>query len=88
MGKIPDFISDHIGKIVGTTITSFAVRIFIGLAALYAGSATSAGDAIGIALDKDRSVATCAELINDTPQEQIVEAIEAQDPDADDAPTP
>jgi hypothetical protein len=77
MDKLNEFAKVYFGRIVGTTITSFVVRIVIALLALYTGSATDVGDAIGLALDKQRSIATAAQLINETPEAEIVKAIEA-----------
>lgn len=75
MDKIKEFISEHIGKVVGTTIASFVVRIVIGILMLYTGSATDFGDAVGIAIDKDRSIAAAVELIQETPSAEINEFI-------------
>jgi hypothetical protein len=78
MKTILKFISDHTGKIVGTTLASFLVRIVIALLAFYTGAATDAGDAFGIAVDKQRSIATAVELINETPREEVAEAVEEE----------
>lgn len=66
------------GKIIGTSIISFAVRIVIAAVCLYTGAATDFGDAVGQALDKDRSIAAAVELINETPKDEIIEAVEEQ----------
>jgi hypothetical protein len=76
MDKIKAFLTDSLGKLIGTSITSFVVRILIALIALYTGSATDIGDAVGQALDKDRSIAAAVELINETPKAEIREAVE------------
>lgn len=76
MSKIKDFFVKNFSKVIGTTVTSFVVRIVIALLALYTGSATDVGDAIGQALDKERSIAAAVELINETPPE-VVKAVEA-----------
>jgi hypothetical protein len=78
MDKLKEFITDNIGKLIGTSITSFVVRILIALIALYTGSATDIGDAVGQALDKDRSIAAAVELINETPKAEIVEAVKEE----------
>jgi hypothetical protein len=78
MDKIKALLSDSFGKLIGTSITSFVVRILIACIALYTGSATDLGDAVGQALDKDRSIAVAVELINDTPKSEIVEAVKEE----------
>ena len=75
MSKLKEFLSSAFGKLIGTTVAGFAARVIIALLALYTGSATDAGDAVGMALDKDRSIAACAEVINETPQPVIAEAV-------------
>lgn len=78
MDKIKAFISEHIGKLIGTSITSFVVRIVIAALALYTGSATDVGDAVGLALDKDRSIAAAEKLINETPDAEIAAAVKSE----------
>jgi hypothetical protein len=63
------------GVLFGTTALSFIVRILIASLSLYTGSATSIGDAVGLALDKDRSIAAAVVLINETPKAEIIEAV-------------
>lgn len=70
-----DKIKEFIAKIIGTSITSIITRIVIAGLSLYAGSATDFGDAVGQVLDKDRSIAAAVELINETPQPEIVKAV-------------
>lgn len=79
MDKIKAFLSDGIGKLIGTSVTSFVVRILIALIALYTGSATDIGDAVGQALDKDRSIAAAVELINETPKAEVRAAVKAEE---------
>ena len=79
MDKIKAFLSDSIGKLIGTSVTSFVVRILIALIALYTGSATDIGDAVGQALDKDRSIAAAVELINETPKAEVAAAVKAEE---------
>lgn len=77
MDKLKDFLFNRLQKIIGSSIESFAFRIVIGLFSLWVGSATDVGDAVGVALDKDRSIAAAVELINETPPE-VIEAVEAE----------
>lgn len=71
-------IQKYLGEFVGTTIAGIVLRLVIAGLALYTGSATNVGDAIGQALDKDRSIAAAVELINETPVPVIAEAIKAE----------
>lgn len=83
MDKLKVLFSDAFGKVVGTTVTSFVVRILIAIIALYTGSATDIGDAVGQALDKDRSIASAVELINETVKTEgeaaLVEAVKSEE---------
>jgi len=69
-------------QIFGSSLLSFAVRVFLAGAGLVAGSNTNVGDAIGQALDKQRSIAVCVQAINDTPKEEVIEAVKAENAEA------
>lgn len=81
MDKIKEIISSAFGKAVGTTLAGFVARVVIALLALYTGSATDVGDAVGQALDKERSIAAAVELINETPKSEIIQAVNEQKPE-------
>lgn len=73
-----DQFKKYFTLLVGSSAASFGVRVVLALVALYTGSATDVGDAVGQALDKDRSIATCAALINETPVPAIEEAVKSE----------
>lgn len=73
-----DQVKKYLGVIVGTSAASFGFRIVLALFALYTGSATDLGDAVGQALDKDRSIVACTNLINETPVPVIQDAVKAE----------
>ncbi len=73
--KIKDFIFVRMKKLIGSSLESFVFRIAIGLFSLWVGSATDVGDAVGIAMDKDRSLKAAIELINETPQPEVIEVV-------------
>jgi len=75
-----DQIKKYLGIVVGTSVASFGFRIALALFMLYTGAVTNLGDAVGQALDKQRSIAVCADLINETPVPVISEAVEAEKP--------
>lgn len=70
-----DALKKYFGTVVGTTVASFFVRIVVALLGLYVGSVTDLGDAVGQALDKERSIAAAVELIKETPRAEILEAV-------------
>lgn len=59
----------------GTSLLSFVARLIIAGLSFASGTVTDAGDALGQALDKDRSIAAAVELINETPKAEIKKAI-------------
>jgi len=61
--------------IIGKGLGGFILRLVIALIMLATGAATDFGDALGVALNKDRSIAAAVELINDTPTPEIVKAV-------------
>lgn len=60
------------------TIFRVVILIFWGLAGLYTGSSTPVGDAVGIVTDEKRALAVAAQLLNDTPKPDIVEAVKVE----------
>jgi hypothetical protein len=60
---------------LGSSTISFIARVVIALLMLYTGAATSVGDAVGIAVNKDRSIAAAVVLINETPGQEIDKAL-------------
>lgn len=70
-----EFLIKTFGVTFGSTVVSFAARIMIALLMLYTGSATSFGDALGIALNRERAIASAATLINETPKKEITKAL-------------
>lgn len=84
-----EFFKNAIAAFVGRSAVSVAARIVIALLSLYAGSATDFGDAVGQAIDKERSIAAAAQLINETPAPEIKKALaeETKKDEAKDAPS-
>lgn len=73
-----DMIKKFVQEVIGKSIGGFALRAVIALIMLLTGASTDIGDAVGIAVNKDRSIAAAVELINDTPRQDIVEAVIAE----------
>lgn len=67
-------LQDIIGKGLGGLI----LRAVIALILLATGAATDFGDALGVALNKDRSLVAAVELINQTPSAEIVKAVKTE----------
>lgn len=74
-----DAIKKFVQEVLGKSIGGFALRVVIAVLMLVTGASTDVGDAVGVALDKDRSIAAAVQLINETPKTEIVEAVEAVD---------
>lgn len=79
MDKIKAFLASILGL---KDAVSFIARLAI-LAAWFAsglltGSSTPVGDAVGIVTSKERSLAVAAELVNETPKPEIVDAVRQQ----------
>lgn len=70
-----EIVKKILNATVGTSVVSFVARVVIALLMLYTGAATSVGDAVGIAVDKDRSIAAAVVLINETPGQEIDKAL-------------
>lgn len=66
------------GVLFGTTALSFLVRVLIAAASFTGGSNTDIGDLFGQILDKQRSIAACVEVINETPEPEIIEAVKEE----------
>ena len=73
-----DKIKKYLAEFVGTTVSGVILRLVLAGLALYTGSSTNVGDAVGQAVDKDRSIVACTTLINETPQPVIEKAVESE----------
>ena len=54
---------------------SIGLPIVLALLSFFTGSTTSIGDAFHKAFDKQDAIATCAQLINETPKAEVKAAI-------------
>ena len=64
-----------LNEVIGKGIGGIILRIVIAILLLFTGSSTDVGDAIAVAIDKERAIAAAVELINETPKAEIVEAV-------------
>lgn len=76
-----DKVKEWLSELIGTSIAGVILRLVIVGLSLWTGSSTNVGDAVGVALDKDRSIAAAVELINETPKAEVREAVEAEGED-------
>jgi len=77
--KILKFLGDYFGR----SIIGALLRIAIALAVFASGGWSDPGQAIAVALDKDKALAQAAVLINESTDKEIIEAVKEKDADAE-----
>lgn len=57
----------------------YILMVVVALLSFLSGSVTDIGNAVQIAIDKDKAIAQAAAIINETPQDELKAAIESQE---------
>lgn len=60
------------------TFGKYILMVVIALLSFLSGSVTDVGQAVQIAIDKDKAITQAVEIINETPEQKIKAAVEAE----------
>ena len=77
-----DTILKFLGDYFGRTLAGAALRIIIAFIVFASGGWSDPGQAISIALDKQKALAQAAVLINESTSKEVIDAVKEKDADA------